>query len=163
MNLKLAVLIDTGVLSAGILKDTSFLRETFWFETIYDPEVVSPPVSCLNRIRQQYQANCLLAYVNQHRRRGLALLVVSQDMFNPGFNFIFGIGAKGQAAVVSTFRLQNDPEFLRKEIIHELGHVFGLKHCSPPCVMTYSNSVQETRFKTSEFCEACKRLLVGQV
>ncbi|MHA2244357.1 MAG: hypothetical protein ACXADY_05270 [Candidatus Hodarchaeales archaeon] len=61
--------------------------------------------------------------------------------------------------VVSIYRLKNDPDFLKKEITHELGHVFGLEHCTLPCVMTFSNSVWEARLKSSTFCEKCLKQL----
>ena len=58
--------------------------------------------------------------------------------------------------VVSTNRLKQSVDFVRKECTHELGHVFGLSHCKLPCVMTFSNSVHEANQKQSTLCESCR-------
>jgi archaemetzincin len=47
-----------------------------------------------------------------------------------------------------------------KEAIHELGHSYGLAHCSrPKCVMFFSNSLQDTDRKRSAFCVDCRMKL----
>jgi archaemetzincin len=85
------------------------------------------------------------------------VLIISKDVYVQGLNFVFGIASKGLGAIVSVYRLENDPEFVEKEITHELGHVFGLRHCFLPCVMTFSNSVWEARLKSGTFCEKCRK------
>jgi archaemetzincin len=69
--------------------------------------------------------------------------------------------------VVSLHRLANefyglprDDALLRhrleKEIVHELGHMFGLYHCHQfECVMRSSTYVEEIDLKREEFCPAC--------
>ncbi|HEY6951748.1 MAG TPA: hypothetical protein VI758_05035, partial [Bacteroidota bacterium] len=77
----------------------------------------------------------------------------------------------GTAAVVSTHRLQNQfyglpvddllmQERLQKEIVHELGHTFGLYHCRQfECVMRSSTYVEEIDLKHTGLCGACEELL----
>ena len=94
------------------------------------------------------------------------------DLYIPVLTFVFGeahLGGKG--AVVSTARLSLDlnglpsPALvvrarLLKECVHELGHTFGLSHCSSPgCVMSRSNTVIEVDSKSGELCRDCRSLL----
>jgi len=49
-----------------------------------------------------------------------------------------------------------------KEAVHELGHTFGLDHCSDPrCVMHFSNMLADTDRKGREFCPSCRARLAG--
>jgi archaemetzincin len=44
----------------------------------------------------------------------------------------------------------------RKEVVHELGHMFGLVHCSNPiCVMRSSTYVEDIDQKTHSLCSHC--------
>jgi archaemetzincin len=70
--------------------------------------------------------------------------------------------------IVSTSRLR--PEFYDskpnaglleertvKEVIHEIGHYFGLDHCeNSKCIMNFSPSVFDVDKKGKEFCDDCK-------
>lgn len=117
------------------------------------------PQSCWSSSRQQFQAGCLLSFAISsvaHKSSCLVLLIIAEDAYLPNLHFVFGVASKAKGGVVSTFRLENDPEFLKKEVIHELGHAFGLKHCRLPCVMTFSNNVSEAKLKNNTFCERCK-------
>jgi len=92
--------------------------------------------------------------------------ITPYDIYSDGLNFVFGIATPmGRGAVVSYARLKtpNRELFLsrlRKEVTHEMGHVFGLKHCTiPGCVMNFSNSLYEVDLKGEDFCPKCKREL----
>ena len=51
-----------------------------------------------------------------------------------------------------------------KEIIHELGHCYGLSHCTNNnCVMSASNSILEVDNKDRDFCGHCKKILGKQI
>jgi len=91
--------------------------------------------------------------------------VTDEDLFAPGLNFVFG-QAFDRVAVISTRRLEppqrsgNSKDILQlrmlKEAVHELGHTFGLKHCTEPfCVMYFSNSIVDTDLKKERFCRKC--------
>jgi predicted Zn-dependent protease len=46
-------------------------------------------------------------------------------------------------------------DWLKNQYI-ELGHAFGLAHCSSTrCVMHFSNSLHDTDFKKRDFCDSC--------
>ncbi len=97
------------------------------------------------------------------------ILVVDVDLYIPVLTFVFGEAQlNGIAAIVSTHRLQNqfyglphDDDLmlarLEKEIIHELGHTFGLYHCRQfECLMRSSTYVEEIDLKRADLCEACR-------
>lgn len=101
-----------------------------------------------------------------------ALGIADKDLFVPSLNFIFGeADLNGPIAVISLTRLRQDfyglkqddllfEERVLKESIHELGHCFGLRHCSnPECVMHFSNSLQDTDIKSTDFCPSCDKKL----
>jgi archaemetzincin len=94
------------------------------------------------------------------------------DLYIPVLTFVFGEAQlDGMAAIVSTHRLQNqfyglphdDDLMLRrleKEVIHELGHTFGLFHCRQfECVMRSSTYVEEIDLKRADLCDACRSSL----
>ncbi|MGC8542816.1 MAG: matrixin family metalloprotease, partial [Vulcanisaeta sp.] len=63
-------------------------------------------------------------------------------------------------AIVFTKRLIADRDLyhqrLLKEVLHELGHAFGLDHCSDPrCVMYFSNTIEDTDRKGPQYCPRC--------
>jgi len=52
---------------------------------------------------------------------------------------------------------------IEKEVIHELGHIFGLPHCKNKCVMQFSNSLAEAMEKPSHFCQECIKKLKDKI
>ncbi|MFX0184737.1 MAG: zinc-dependent metalloprotease family protein [Candidatus Hodarchaeota archaeon] len=153
------ILTDSGIPESWLLGLDQNLVETFSFSDIFVSQSIKLPNSCWIRSRHQFNAQCLLSFARSLSHYETVLLITSKDTYVPGLNFVFGVASKGQGAVVSTYRLGNDPSFLQKEIIHELGHVFGLNHCTIPCVMTFSNSVWEAQQKNSKFCYKCLKEL----
>jgi archaemetzincin len=94
------------------------------------------------------------------------------DLFIPVLTFVFGEAqVNGSAAVVSTARLRLTYDErpapralvearLLKECLHELGHTFGLVHCTDGmCVMARSNSILDVDRKRAAFCRDCRALL----
>ncbi len=128
--------------------------------------------SALNATRGQLFLSTLSAKVlSAHPEQDGALLVLTDfDLYKTSHRFIFGDADEAQSlAIVSLHRLrpefyseERDPNVLfqrtLKECVHELGHLFGLKHCfNARCGMYYANSIFETDNKTSYFCETCDR------
>lgn len=128
------------------------------------------PERAFDSARGQYNSTILLKMLltrpegESERILGLA----GVDLFIPVLTYVFGEAQlSGRAAVASVHRLQNELyglpqddrltlERLEKEVVHELGHTFGLAHCrSSECVMVSSTYVEEIDFKTVEICERC--------
>ncbi len=126
----------------------------------------------LDTKRLQYNSSVILMNFVKPARYSKVLMVTDVDLYSNGLNFVFGEAdlSKG-VAIISLTRLhqsyyglpENDELFkLRalKEAVHELGHLYGLKHCPDPfCVMHFSNSLSDTDRKSYEFCLSCKQKL----
>jgi archaemetzincin len=128
-----------------------------------------------NPERKQYYSSAILEKLrNAGSEAGERVLgLVDIDLYVPDLNFVFGeADVVEKIAVISTKRLRQeyyglpkDEELLLdrtlKESVHELGHTYGLGHCpDKSCVMYFSNSLQDTDFKSSSFCESCKGKLM---
>jgi archaemetzincin len=99
------------------------------------------------------------------------LAICDFDAYSNGLNFVFG-QAHGGGRVGAVYLPRLRQEFyglasnvdlfhrrLTTEAVHELGHMFGLSHCETrSCVMHFSNSLRDTDFKDSTFCNKCKGL-----
>lgn len=128
--------------------------------------------SALNAMRGQLFVSTLVAKAVQAYpdAEGTMLVLTDFDLYKTSHRFVFGDADETQSvAVISLHRLrpefygeERDPNVLfqrtLKECVHELGHCFGLRHCSNPrCGMYSSNSIFETDNMTSYFCELCDR------
>jgi archaemetzincin len=128
------------------------------------------PTDSFDSRRQQHSSTRILTWLLESRPTHAAKVVGITDvgLFIPILTFVYGEAQLGgTAAVVSTARLLSDNGFrpnadlltsrLMKECIHELGHTFGLLHCSlPTCVMARSVSLAQVDAKTPEMCHDCQ-------
>jgi archaemetzincin len=122
--------------------------------------------------RNQYWSTALLKALVERTPDDVRVLGVTElDLYVPVLTFVFGEAqVAGRAALVSMHRLRNEfyglaaaPDILLerlvKEAIHELGHTYGLRHCSDwRCVMSSSHAVEKLDTKGHEFCDACARM-----
>ena len=129
------------------------LRDIYNLETI-DAGVLDLPSVAFDSTRRQCYAPKLLDFLI---RKELAIWIIKEDIYAKGMNFIFGMASCGRGAVISTYRL--DDQLIKKEVIHEVGHVLGLEHCLNECVMRFSNSVMEARQKPMKLCNECEEKL----
>jgi len=130
-----------------------------------------------NPHRKQYLASKILKFAKKFatKNEDILFLLVDKDLYEEGFNYIFG-ESDGNVCIVSIYRFkpctridtEQEKNLLKertiKTIIHELGHSFGLPHCSDPtCVMYFSNWLGDTDRKSKFFCERCKKKLVNHM
>ena len=112
------------------------------------------------------------------------LMVVSADLTAKGMNFVIGYGNRGIGAIASVARIRHlEPglrgECIKTEIMHELGHVFGLiprertvaveaqlgRHCANICIMRQGVNVPDDWIRITldrldsgaPFCPLCLR------
>ncbi|MCD6216908.1 hypothetical protein J7L05_03480 [bacterium] len=143
------------------------------------------PVKILNQIEiphfpegrvGQVKADFIRNYITDERGvpkdtfRLIAL--TNEDIYAEGYNFIFGQAAMGGLiGLVSLNRLKPASdggelidaqhreiyhERIRKLVRHELGHTFGLTHCSnPECVMAFHDSLATLDSGGEFFCDKC--------
>ena len=123
--------------------------------------------SCYDDNRAQYDA---VKIIQQFEKPSAPFTIVltSVDLFIPIFTFVFGLAKlNGKVGIVSSHRLENrfyglpkNPARLKerilKEIIHEMGHLKGLRHCPQfKCVMASSTAADELDIKDHFFCDLC--------
>lgn len=91
------------------------------------------------------------------------LLITNSDIISHGSvstSVRFGVAVRYKGAAVSVRRLESDLQLWKTEIIHELLHTLGLKHCSNnQCVMQHSHSLCHVKIKSTKLCSGCVQLL----
>eukprot|EP01012_Entosiphon_sulcatum_P015018 TRINITY_DN20049_c0_g1_i4.p1 TRINITY_DN20049_c0_g1~~TRINITY_DN20049_c0_g1_i4.p1 ORF type:complete len:298 (-),score=11.37 TRINITY_DN20049_c0_g1_i4:930-1823(-) len=131
------------------------------------------------RIDSQQHEQLLATYIRDtviakiKPKDAIAIMGITEmDLYpNPKWNYVFGLASYQEGlAVSSIFRLQNgqlsEKNFklsltrLLKISSHEIGHIFGLKHCIyAQCVMNGTNSMQENDRSTLRLCVNCQNKL----
>ncbi len=144
--------------------------ERYGFDIILSPTRLQPPLQTFDWRRRQYKSWLFLEWLSKIYSdiNCLVIGIADVDAYVPGLNFVFGQAdpTRGVAAVY-TRRLKTlnheTSKFLsrlKKETLHELGHLLGLHHCANrECVMSFSNSLDEVDEKGDDFCNQCKKHL----
>ena len=124
--------------------------------------------------RRQYNGNMLLKQVDSMTFPGSfkTIGLFNVDLFISILTFIFGQAfLGGRTGIASLYRLSNEHygmtvdknlllERFKKEVIHELGHTFGLIHFNNSiCVMKSSTYVEDIDQKRQHFCLSCREKL----
>ena len=160
------------------LEDDSYLEplERFVFQTFHlrtkKKEFKINLKDAFDPSRVQYNSSLILRQliIKPPLDAEKILGVLDVDLFIPILTFVFGEAQlKGIGAAVSSHRLHNrfyglpenreaTTDRLIKEAVHELGHTFGLIHCSQPkCVMNSSTYVENIDQKPAELCLSCQK------
>jgi archaemetzincin len=126
--------------------------------------------------RGQFFSSQIISLSNQltHTVPGKVIMITEVDLFVPVLTFVFGEAQlNGKHSVVSVCRLHeefysgiSDDDLLfqrtMKEILHELGHLFGLLHCIDwDCVMHSSQGIEEVDIKGNFYCKSCAPSVEG--
>jgi archaemetzincin len=138
-------------------------------------EIVKPialPKQAYYKPRSRYRAEIILQFLDSLKNGAYDKVVgfTDKDISTTKGEYedwgIFGLGdIDGYACVVSTFRLKKGnnkdlfKERLKRIIIHELGHTFGLAHCDwPQCVMAnYKGTIRILDDQWFHLCSSCRK------
>lgn len=123
--------------------------------------------------RKQYLSSKLLALLRKPEGNERVVGIAEVDLYVPRLHYVFGeADPLSRTAIVSLCRLRQEyyglepddailSERAVKEIVHELGHTFGLVHCpGNRCVMHFSNSLADTDLKKAQFCGRCRPKII---
>jgi len=127
--------------------------------------------------RDQYHSTVILELLaNTSPPQAIKVVAITNvDLFIPILTHVYGEAQlAGKACIVSTFRLQEglsianiEKEFEKrivKEVLHELGHTFNLRHCNDKaCIMHYCRSIKDVDRKSDQLCRYCKILLEDEL
>lgn len=156
-----------------LLTISAAVRNKFHTKAEVDRKMSIPPDS-YNALREQYYATDILKKMIVYKQTNMEILlgIIDADLYASKLNYVFGeADPYAGVAIISLWRLRQefyglprDKDLLKeraaKEAIHEIGHVYGLDHCShPECIMYFSNSISDTDKKGPGFCDICKETL----
>jgi archaemetzincin len=174
MNPPTIILISFGNFEKGFLEEISDAVKHEFNCPADIREAHADLSECYDPGRRQYNADKLLREIEAMNIPGSDKVIglFNVDLFIPILTYIFGQAQLGgRMAIASLHRLNNesygiiaDNGFLldrfKKEVIHELGHTFGLLHChTPTCVMRSSTYVEDIDQKDTHLCFDCRKLI----
>lgn len=175
MNLQNITLISFGYFDDGFLQKIAENIQKEFFITVKIREGHLDLSDFYDPARRQYNANNLLQHIDKQFALDVTKTIglFNVDFFIPIFTYIFGQAfLNGRTGIASLFRLNNERygiepddnlllERFNKEIIHEIGHTFGLIHChTPDCVMRSGTYVEDIDQKSSSLCTICRNELL---
>jgi archaemetzincin len=171
MDIRNITLVTFGYFGDEILKKIAIEIKKEFFLNVTFKEGHIDLSECYDPVRRQYNGTKLLREVDVLYSSDSAKTIglFNVDLFIPIMTFIFGQAyLSGRAAIASQYRLSNERygmiadeklilERFQKEIIHELGHTFGLIHCHiSTCVMRSSTYVEDIDQKNKSLCISCR-------
>lgn len=132
---------------------------------------VSLPKSAYYKPRNRYKADKLLVFlkdkknVDYHRIVGFTNKDISISRGKNPDSGIFGLGfCPGPSVVISSYRLKSDSIKCLTVVLHELGHTYGLKHCSSKgCLMRDVNGKMIQVPETGpDLCNKCRKIVFNR-
>ena len=174
MNSEYILLVTFGYFEKELLEQISHDVENEFLIPVKLKEGHLDLSEFYNSSRGQYDGNRILkeldaTYASANSK---TIGLFNVDLFIPILTYIFGQAClNGRAGIASLYRLSNErygitkenkvlSDRFRKEVIHELGHTFGLIHCfNPACVMRSSTYVEDIDQKKHFLCRSCREKL----
>ncbi len=172
--MKRIFIVSIGSVDPDILRNiANALEKAFHCKVELGKKMLIPQDS-YNSKRRQYHSTIILQKIQAVKPKSFdrMLGITDVDIYVPELNFVFGeADILSGVTVISLTRLRQEFYGLKpdnrlfqeraiKEAIHEIGHTYGLGHCSnPKCIMHFSNTLKDTDIKGPGFCNICKNML----
>lgn len=175
MNSPTITILSFGRFERGFLEKISEAVMHEFKSTVTIKEAYLDISEFYDPVRRQYNGDKLLKIVGTLNGAGDSKTIglFNVDLFIPILTYIFGQAQlNGKTAIASYYRLSNERygmpandklllERFTKEVVHELGHTFGLIHChTPTCVMRSSTYVEDIDQKEVGLCSKCQTMLL---
>jgi len=167
-------LLPVGNVKEEILKRLlPCLEERFLFGFTCLP-VLSVPGNAYNVVKRKYLSPVICEKIKSEfpEDARFVLGITDVDTYDNSSNLIYNFThSEDRVGLVSLYRLNpafsgrasdEDLFFQRvlKEVVHELGHLIGFRHCfNSLCPMYFSYSINDTDKKGSFFCGECEKKL----
>jgi archaemetzincin len=164
-------LVRVGAVAPALLRQLREDLAVSLAHPVWVSEREQPVADAFSRDRRQYAADKLLALLQdpEPTNPGVRRIGVTDvDLYLPVFAHVLGSAQlQGFTGIASTYRLRPEfdgspanPRLLRerilKEVLHELGHTFGLVHCRISwCVMSASLLPEHVDLKDPSYCTSC--------
>ena len=171
MDLQYITLISFGYFDADVLRNVADLVKKEFLLNVNIKEGHLDLSEFYDPTRRQYNGVKLIHIVEDAYSSDFSKTIglFNVDLFIPILTFIFGQAfLNGRSGIASNYRLSNERYGIKldeklvlerfiKEVIHELGHTFGLIHCHiPTCVMRSSTYVEDIDQKSMHLCLNCR-------
>ena len=150
------------------------LRSVFRTEVFVEQPVSDVVDTVYDESRAQYNSTGIITELlsRYSAAQSKILGITSVDLFVPILTYVFGEAQlDGPVCVVSTYRLDDTVyglppdsalffERSLKEAVHELGHTYGLYHCSRfECAMHTSTTAEDIDLKGAVLCAECCKII----
>lgn len=167
-----------AVLPLGDFSPLLARKAVGWISNFYPVEAkeLSPvpmPAAAWYPVRHRYRADSILNILHRFKPAGFNYIIAltHKDISCTSYPYpdwgVLGYGEyPGQTCVVSSYRMKSPAiteklylERLQKVVLHELGHNFGLDHCSAPaCLMADAEGTIATVDREKVWiCPACSK------
>jgi len=171
LDLQYITLISFGYFDADVLRNVADVVKKEFLLNVNIKEGHLDLSEFYDPTRRQYNGVKLIHIVEDAYSSDFSKTIglFNVDLFIPILTFIFGQAfLNGRSGIASNYRLSNERYGIKldeklvlerfiKEVIHELGHTFGLIHCHiPTCVMRSSTYVEDIDQKSMHLCLNCR-------
>ncbi len=164
--------VPVGNVETDLLEESRDVLEHIYGTDVVLRSSVSIPPDAYDEKHEQYHAEDFIDIATSAGNGDKNIAVTPVDIYYRRRNYVFGLAyLDGKGCVVSTNRLRMTADGgelekpkqtgivedrVRTEVVHEIGHTFGLQHCDDEtCVMSFSPTVREVDSKFERPCPTC--------